>query len=83
MTTPALTDTDRQVLELAIREDLSPGRMENAIHELGLRLGMSRTEYDIALLRILRSPAAAAAYPVQVRLLNAARATRVRRRGWR
>jgi len=81
MDTPVLTDPDRQVLELAIRAPgLRAGEMENAIRD---ELRMTRTQYDAALSRILRSPAAAAAYPVQVRLLNAARDNRIRRRGWR
>lgn len=79
MADPALSDPDRQVLELAIREDLSPGQLENEIRELK----MSRTEFDVALQRILGTAAAVAAYPVQVRLLRAARDRRVRQRGWR
>jgi len=81
MATAELTDKDRQVLELAIRAQcLRAGEMENAIRD---GLSMTRTQYDAALNRILRSPAAAAAYPVQVRLLNEARDNRIRVRGWR
>jgi hypothetical protein len=74
---PTLPDTDRQVLELAVRTDIGPGLMANLIRELG----MTEPAYYRRLLRILETAAAAAAYPVQVRLLKEAMIRRTSRAG--
>ncbi len=71
-----LAEQDRQVLELAGRGwRLQPGQMLNAIRELK----MTETQYYAALDRLVRTPAALAAYPDAARLLRLAR-RRARRR---
>jgi hypothetical protein len=83
MAAPQLTDRDRQVLELAIREDLSPGEMANEVRDLARALGVGELAYYQMLDRILDSEAAAAAYPIQVRMLRSLRDGRIRlTRGW-
>ncbi len=66
------------MLELAIREDLRPGEMANEVRDLCAKLGIGQIAYYQKLDRILDSEAAAAAYPIQVRMLRSQREDRTR-----
>ncbi len=76
---PTLTDSERRVLELAVRTDLGPGEMANHVRDLGDELGMTELVYYRTLDRVLETAAAAAAYPAEVRLLREARRKRIAR----
>lgn len=76
----ALTDRDRQILELERNWFKAQGSKEDAIRE---RLGLSSTTYYQALNALIDSPEALRADPLLVKRLRRLRASRMRQRNAR